>query len=102
MSAWWFPVLGEVLCGPGSVYIHELGCYHLAAAVTAAGSWGGKWRCPEVLALGAKDGVAMRHSGELSSPRGGRSPVASRAILGSWYQQKPRERSLYFEEVIDP
>lgn len=55
-----------------------------------------------MLALGAKDGVAMRHSGELSSPRGGRSPVASRAILGSWYQQKPRERSLYFEEVIDP
>lgn len=38
MSAWWFPVFGEVLCGLGSVYIHELGCYHLAAAVeTAAG-----------------------------------------------------------------
>lgn len=53
MSAWWFPVFGEVLCGSGSVYIHELGCYQLATVETVAGSWGRKWRCPEVLALGA-------------------------------------------------
>lgn len=32
---------------------------------TAAGSWGGKWKRPWVLALGAKDGVVVRHSREL-------------------------------------
>lgn len=57
----------QFLCSPGSVYIHELGPYHLAAAMKGEGFGGEEWRCPEVLALGAKDGmVVMRLSGELS------------------------------------
>lgn len=57
----------QFLCGPGSVSIHERGPYHLAAAMEGESFGGREWRCPEVLALGARDGmVVMRLSGELS------------------------------------
>lgn len=58
-----FLFLMQFLCGPGSVYIHELGSYHLAAAVEGQGLGVGNGG---VLPWGARDGVVMRRSGKLS------------------------------------
>lgn len=89
----------QFLCGPASVYIHELGSYHLAAAVEGRGLRVGNGG---VLPWGARDWVVMRQSRKLSFQEGGGALQSSKPYWTPGISRSLGREVTCSEELIHP